>query len=58
MSATVSENIIRTLKSNSRNVSSTGQLNNVDSKIARLVWINSKIVILMFSDGCEYKYSI
>ena len=54
----VSENIIKSLTSNNQNISSTGQLNNCDSRIARLVWINSKIAFLIFSDGSEFKYSV
>ena len=56
--APVSENIVRSLTASHQNISSTGQLNNCDSRIARLVWINSKIAILIFSDGNEFKYSI
>lgn len=56
--APVAESIIRSLTENNQNIGSTGQLNNCDSRIARLVWINNKIAILIFSDGSEYKYSI
>lgn len=56
--APVSESIIRSLTANNQNISSNDQLNNCDSRIARLVWINSKVSILIFSDNTEYKYSI
>jgi WD40 repeat protein len=54
----VSENIVKSLVTSNTNVSATGQLNNVDSRIARLVWINSKVTILIYSDGSEYRYMI
>ena len=54
----VSETIVKTLLSSNTNTSSSGQLNNCDSRIARLVWINNKVTILIFSDGSEYRYMV